>query len=130
MIVITGSAGFIGSNIVASLNERGSSDITVVDWLEGAEKWRNLANAAFVDFVPPEELMDWLRGRRDIQAVIHMGAISATTASDGDLVMERNFRFSLRLLDWCTEAQVPFLYASSAASYGGGEQGFVDNIAP
>jgi ADP-L-glycero-D-manno-heptose 6-epimerase len=130
MIVVTGAAGFIGSNIVAALNERGQNQIAVCDFFEHGDKWRNLAKAAFVEWVPPARLVDWLEGRRDVEAVIHMGAISATTASDGDLVMETNFRFSLQLLDWCTAAGVPFLYASSAATYGDGDQGFVDNIAP
>lgn len=130
MIVVTGAAGFIGSNIVAALNAAGRSDIALCDWLQTGEKWRNLRSHAFVDFVPPEELSEWLASRDDVDAVIHMGAISATTATDGDEVMENNFRFSLHLLDHCTQAQVPFLYASSAATYGEGEQGFVDDIAP
>ena len=130
MIVVTGAAGFIGSNIVASLNESGRGDIVVCDRLESGDKWRNLAKAMFVDFVPPPELDGWLRGRNDIDAVIHMGAISATTATDGDEIIENNFRFSLRLLDFCTAARVPLLYASSAAVYGEGAQGFDDDIAP
>lgn len=130
MIVITGAAGFIGSNFVAELNERGRSDIAICDSLESGDKWRNLARAAFIDWVPPAALTEWLRTRRDIDAVIHMGAISATTATDGDAVMNTNFRFSRELLDYCTEAQVPLLYASSAAVYGAGEHGFDDSIAP
>ncbi len=130
MIVVTGAAGFIGSNIVAALNAAGRSDIAVCDWLGNGDKWRNLAKAAFVDFVPPPELDGWLRARGDIDAMIHMGAISATTASDGDAIVETNFRFSLRLLDFCTVARVPLLYASSAAVYGEGDQGFDDDIAP
>ena len=129
MIVITGAAGFIGSNFVATLNARGRHDIAVCDFFESGDKWRNLAKSAFVEFIPPVLLVDWLRGRRDIDAVIHMGAISATTALDGDLVMDTNFRLSLALLDYCTEAQVPLLYASSAAVYGEGDQGFEDSIA-
>ena len=81
------------------------------------------------DFVPPSDLMAWLDGRK-LDAVIHMGAISDTTASDGDLVIETNFRLSLRLLDWCTAAKVPFIYASSAATYGDGETGFEDDWSP
>jgi ADP-L-glycero-D-manno-heptose 6-epimerase len=128
MIVVTGGAGFIGSNIVASLNEQGRRDVVVSDWLETGDKWRNLQKAVFADFVPPEELPAWLQGRRDVSAVIHMGAISATTERDGDAIIERNFRSSLRLLNWCTEARVPFLYASSAAVYGEGEEGFSDKL--
>lgn len=130
MFLVTGGAGFIGSNIVASLNEAGSTDVVVNDVLgAGDAKWRNLAKRQLADLVPPAELMRWLDGRK-LEAVIHMGAISDTTASDGDLVMENNFRLSLRLLDWCTETGTPFIYASSAATYGEGEQGFIDDASP
>jgi len=129
MFLVTGGAGFIGSNIVASLNEAGAADVVVNDRLEtGDVKWRNLAKRQLADFVPPADLSRWLEGRK-LDAVIHMGAISDTTASDGDLVMENNFRLSLRLLDWCTQTRTPFIYASSAATYGNGEQGFDDDWA-
>ena len=130
MIVVTGAAGFIGSNIVAALNDAGRTDIVVCDRLESGDKWRNLQKAVFVDFVPPDELAGWIAGRGDVDAVIHMGAISATTATDGDEVIETNFRFSLRLLDLCTAKGIPFLYASSAAVYGEGDQGFEDDGSP
>lgn len=127
MFLVTGGAGFIGSNVVASLNEAGRSDVVVNDLLgDGDAKWRNLAKRQIADLVPPAELMGWLDGRK-LDAVIHMGAISDTTASDGDLVMENNFRLSLRLLDWCTQTRTPFIYASSAATYGDGSEGFEDD---
>ena len=130
MFLITGGAGFIGSNVVASLNEAGASDIVVNDMLGHDDaKWRNLAKHRVTDLVPPAELMNWLDGRK-LDAVIHMGAISDTTATDGDLVMENNFRLSLRLLDWCTANRTPFIYASSAATYGDGSQGFDDDWSP
>jgi ADP-L-glycero-D-manno-heptose 6-epimerase len=126
MLLVTGGAGFIGSNIVASLNEAGRSDVVVNDVLGSQGKWRNLAKRQLADVVPPEDLFAWLDGRK-LDAVIHMGAISETTATDGDLVLRTNFRLSLRLLDWCSANQTPFLYASSAATYGDGAAGFADD---
>jgi ADP-L-glycero-D-manno-heptose 6-epimerase len=126
MLLVTGGAGFIGSNVVAALNEAGRTDVVVCDLLGDSGKWRNLAKRQLADIVPPAELLTWLNGRR-LDAVIHMGAISETTATDGDLVIETNFRFSMRLLDWCTAHSVPFIYASSAATYGDGARGFDDD---
>src|SRR3974390_39202 len=126
MLLVTGGAGFIGSNVVAALNDAGRADVAVCDVLGCDGKWRNLAKRQLADIVPPAELMDWLKDRR-LDAVIHLGAISETTATDGDLVIETNFRFSMRLLDWCTTARTPFIYASSAATRGDGEGGFSDD---
>src|SRR3954468_8619134 len=129
MLLVTGGAGFIGSNVVAALNDAGRSDVLVCDLLGHDGKWRNLAKRQLADIVPPAQLMDWLKGRKP-EAVIHLGAISETTATDGDLVIETNFRFSMRLLDWCAANGVPFIYASSAATYGDGAQGFADDPSP
>src|SRR6188472_1362704 len=126
MLLVTGGAGFIGSNVVAALNDAGRTDVAVCDVLGHDGKWRNLAKRQLADVVPPAELMDWLKGRR-LDAVIHLGAISETTATDGDLVIETNFRLSMRLLDWCTANATPLIYASSAATYGDGERGFRDD---
>ena len=126
MLLVTGGAGFIGSNVVASLNEAGRADIAVSDWLGSDGKWRNLQKRQLADVVAPAELLRWLEGRK-LDAVIHLGAISDTTATDGDAVMDNNFRLSLRLLDWCTATRTPFIYASSAATYGDGEAGFSDD---
>ena len=126
MLLVTGGAGFIGSNVVAALNDAGRADVAVCDLLGDGYKWRNLAKRRLADIVPPAELSAWLAGRK-LEAVIHLGAISDTTATDGDLVIETNFRFSLRLLDWCTATATPFIYASSAATYGDGAQGFSDD---
>jgi ADP-L-glycero-D-manno-heptose 6-epimerase len=129
MLLVTGGAGFIGSNVVAALNDAGRSDVVVCDLLGHDGKWRNLAKRQLADIVPPAQLMDWLKGRKP-DAVIHLGAVSETTATDGDLVIETNFRFSMRLLDWCAANGAPFIYASSAATYGDGAQGFADDPSP
>jgi ADP-L-glycero-D-manno-heptose 6-epimerase len=129
MLLVTGGAGFIGSNVVASLNEAGRSDIVANDVLHTDGKWKNLGKRQLADFVPPADLFRWLEGRK-LDGVIHLGAISDTTATDGDLVMDVNFRLSLHLLDWCTTARTPFIYASSAATYGDGTDGFDDDNSP
>jgi ADP-L-glycero-D-manno-heptose 6-epimerase len=126
MLLVTGGAGFIGSNVVAALNDAGRADVAVCDVLGQDGKWRNLAKRQLADIVPPDQLPDWLKGR-GLDAVIHLGAISDTTATDGDLVIETNFRLSMRLLDWCTANTTPFIYASSASTYGDGAQGFRDD---
>src|SRR6202521_4214919 len=126
MLLVTGGAGFIGSNVVASLNEAGRSDVVVNDTLGSQGKWRNLQKRQLADLVHPTDLVRWLEGRK-LDAVIHLGAISDTTATDGDLVIAANFRRSLDLLDWCTVTRTPFIYASSAATYGDGAAGFVDD---
>lgn len=131
-IVVTGGAGFIGSNLVAALEEQGGTDVVVCDLLNdesGASKWRNLQAHAPAGIVPPDDLLPFLESQRDgIEAVVHLGAISSTTATDADLVVKNNFTFSSRLWDWCASAQRPFLYASSAATYGDGSAGFDDDL--
>lgn len=128
MLLVTGGAGFIGSNVVAALDQSGA-DVVVNDVLGGDGKWRNLAKRRLVDVVHPNDLAAWLQGRK-LDAVIHLGAISDTTATDGDLLIETNFRLSLRLLDWCATTRTPFIYASSAATYGDGSEGFRDDASP
>ena len=129
MIVVTGGAGFIGSNIVARLCEGGAYDVVVCDRAETAElgKWKNIAKHPIADFWAPEEMFEQLeRHSERIEAVIHMGAISSTTEQDADLIMRTNFTLSRDLWDWCSLRNVRMIYASSAATYGDGEQGFED----
>ena len=130
MIVVTGGAGFIGSNIVARLTADTAYDVVVCDRLETADlaKWRNLAKHAVADLWAPEELFEQLeRHAARIEAVVHMGAISSTTEPDADLILKTNFSLSRDLWDWCAIRGVRMIYASSAATYGDGETGFNDD---
>ena len=128
MYLVTGGAGFIGSNIVAALGER-NDEVVVCDWLRDDERWRNLAKHEISEIIEPESLFAWLHRKGDrLRAVVHMGAISATTETNVDLIAARNIRATLELMEWCTEAQVPLICASSAATYGDGTQGFDDTF--
>lgn len=129
IIFVTGGAGFIGSNIVARLAEDRSLDVVVCDRLREADlgKWRNLSKHAIGDFVAPGDMFDWLEKRwRDVEAVVHMGAISSTMETDADQIIQTNFGLSRDLYRWCADRQRRFVYASSAATYGNGAQGFED----
>jgi len=128
MHVVTGGAGFIGSNIVAALAARGD-EVVVCDWLRSDERWRNLAKHEIAALIAPEDLPAWLRrnGAR-VESVGHMGAVTSTTETDVDRIVSSNIRASLELLDWCTEAKVRLIYASSAATYGDGSAGFDDSF--
>ena len=124
-VLVTGGAGFIGSNVARHLAERGY-EITVCDRFGHTEKWRNLGSTQLYALILPEELEQRLEGaRHDI--VVHMGAISATTETDVDLIVRTNIGLSALLLDYCTRRQSQFIYASSAATYGAGEHGFDDD---
>ena len=126
MILLTGGAGFIGSNVHAALHAKGRQSV-VVDWLGDGDKWRNLAAHPPHRIVRPEQLDGFLDTGPALEAVIHLGAISATTATDGDLVWHTNVELSWRLWQHCARAGVPFVYASSAATYGDGGAGFDDD---
>lgn len=129
MIVVTGAAGFIGSNLVCALNERGRNDVIIVDWLGQEEKWRNLVGLRFSDLIFPERLEEFLsRHAMEIEIVFHLGADSSTTARDGDAILRTNLMPSMMLWRWCAKNGKPFIYASSAATYGDGSAGFDDQV--
>ena len=128
MILITGGAGFIGSNLAAALAERGERDVAICDRLGQDGKWRSIAKRELAAVVPPEALFAFLDGHaREIGVVFHMGAISSTTETDADLIAATNFTLSQRLWEWCAESETRFVYASSAATYGDGSAGFDDD---
>jgi ADP-L-glycero-D-manno-heptose 6-epimerase len=127
MIIVTGGAGFIGSNLVAALDARGER-VVVCDKLGHDDKWRNIAKRDLEAIIAPENLFDFLEEHGgDIEVIFHMGAISTTTETNVDLIIETNFNLSRALWIWCRENNVQFIYASSAATYGDGMMGFKDN---
>ena len=121
-IIVTGAAGFIGSNNVKALNQRGERDIVAVDHLAQASKFLNLVDCDIADYLNKHDFLDALRRRAlpKPEVVFHQGACSDTMATDGRYVMDNNYRFSVDLLDWCQQQKVPLIYASSAAVYGSG----------
>jgi ADP-L-glycero-D-manno-heptose 6-epimerase len=124
-IIVTGAAGFIGSNLVKALNERGENDIVAVDHLSRADKFKNLVDCDIAEYVDKKDFLDVVESGElggDIDAVLHQGACSDTMETDGRYMMENNYRYSLSLLEWCQEEGVPFIYASSASVYGGGRE--------
>jgi len=126
LIVVTGGAGFIGSNIALDLANAGER-VVICDLFRSGEKWRNVAGAALHDIVRPNELPGWLARHRDkVNAIVHMAAISSTTEKDVDKFVEANIRLTLDLWNWCATHAVRLIYASSAATYGDGKAGFSD----
>lgn len=128
-ILVTGGGGFIGSNLVASLLSRGTHNIVVCDTFGTNGKWRNLAKHPVYEIIAPDQMFDWLEVNwKQVEVIYHLGAASSTVEKNVDHVLKNNFALSLKLWRWCTARNVRFIYASSAATYGNGGQGFDDNI--
>ncbi|MDR1875812.1 MAG: ADP-glyceromanno-heptose 6-epimerase, partial [Synergistaceae bacterium] len=125
-IVVTGGAGFIGSCIVRTLNDNGTGDIIVVDDIASTDKWMNLRNKTFLEYIHKDDFIHRLETMREITHIIHMGACSDTTERNFDYLYKNNFTYSKVLWDFCAERGIPFIYASSAATYGDGSTGFDD----
>jgi ADP-L-glycero-D-manno-heptose 6-epimerase len=128
-IVVTGAAGFIGRNVVAALNKRGLTDILLVDYLGKDEKWKNLRGLSYEDILSPSAYIDQVRSNNasKADAIIHLGACSATTERDADYLIENNYRYTRDLCEWALGNKTRFVYASSAATYGDGNQGYNDS---
>lgn len=127
-ILVTGGAGFIGSNIAGTLADHTDYRITVADEFGSTDKWRNLSKHRIFEVISPAKIHDWLEyNKSELDAIIHMGAISSTTETNVDLILSTNFILSRNLWSWAAKHGKRFIYASSAATYGGGEAGFDDN---
>jgi len=129
-IIVTGGAGFIGANVVKRLNELGEDKIFIVDNLSISEKWKNLVDLSFEDYIHKDRFIDELKKDKfklSVKAIIHLGARSSTTEKDMDFLMENNYEYTKELAKWSIKSNVRFIYASSAATYGDGSIGFSDN---
>ena len=130
MIIVTGGAGFIGSAFVFRLNQEGIDDIVIVDRLGTDDKWKNLVNRRFVDYIHKDEFLQMVCTDKvpfEISVIVHMGACSSTTERDADYLWENNYLYSRKLAEWALRHNVRFIYASSAATYGDGTLGFSDD---
>ena len=129
-IIVTGGAGFIGANVVKRLNELGEDKIFIVDNLSISEKWKNLVDLSFEDYIHKDRFIDELKKDKfklSVKAIIHLGARSSTSEKDVDFLMENNYEYTKELAKWSIKSNVRFIYASSAATYGDGSIGFSDN---
>jgi ADP-L-glycero-D-manno-heptose 6-epimerase len=130
MIIVTGGAGFIGSAFVWKLNQEGIDDITIVDELGTDDKWKNLINRRFVDYIHKDDFLQMICADKvpfKVSAIVHMGACSSTTERDADYLWNNNYLYTKTLAEWALKRGIRFIYASSAASYGDGTQGFSDD---
>ena len=129
MIIVTGSAGFIGSAIIAALNSRGVNDILAVDCLGTDARWKNLRNLSFADYVEKDNFLEIALGNKipPPQAVFHLGACTSTTETNASYLIKNNYEYTKQLAQWAVSKNVRFIYASSAATYGDGSAGFSDN---
>lgn len=128
-ILVTGGGGFIGSNLVAELLGRDTHNVVVCDEFGVGDKWRNLSKHPAYEIVHPDEIFAWLEdNHNNLEMIYHLGSISSTTEDRIDMVLKNNFALSLKLWRWCNEHAVRFVYASAAATYGNGDNGFDDNI--
>jgi ADP-L-glycero-D-manno-heptose 6-epimerase len=128
MLVVTGGGGFIGSVLAAALNEAGHDRLVIVDRFGNGEKWRNIAKREFLDILPIDGLFPWLdRHGGEVDTVFHLGANSSTFETDADAVIAGNLDYSIALWRWCAAAGKKLVYASSAATYGDGAEGFADD---
>jgi ADP-L-glycero-D-manno-heptose 6-epimerase len=127
-IIVTGGAGFIGSNLVAALNERGEEEILVVDELGKDEKWKNLVGLKYEDYLDKDQFRNAVihDAIEKVRAVFHLGACSSTTEQDAGYLADNNYRYTRDLCEWCLRNDVRFVYASSAATYGDGSLGYSD----
>ncbi len=130
-IIVTGAAGFIGRNVVKELNQRGYTQLLLVDLLGTDEKWRNLVGLSYDDVLSPKQFLDAVKAGTAPAAdvCIHLGACSATTEKDADYLLENNYRYTRILCEWCLGNGIRFVYASSAATYGDGSCGYIDEDA-
>jgi ADP-L-glycero-D-manno-heptose 6-epimerase len=129
-VVVTGAAGFIGTNTVAALNARGIHDILLVDQLGTDEKWKNLVGLRYEDLLLPEQFLARINGEKplpQISGIVHLGACSATTERNADYLLQNNYHYTRALAEWCLAVGVRFVYASSAATYGDGDKGYSDD---
>jgi ADP-L-glycero-D-manno-heptose 6-epimerase len=130
MIIVTGGAGFIGSALIWALNQRGISDIVVVDQLGTDEKWKNLRGLNFAEIIDYHDFLEMIVSGEspfEAEAVFHLGACSSTTETDADYLLKNNYEYSKQLASWAIDSDVRFIYASSAATYGDGSRGFTDS---